>query len=125
MSRVEVVLYMDENGKVPFLEWFENLSKDSARARCLAHLKLLEEKGHELDRPQAAILRDKVYELRVVDERVDYRILYFFHERKAVVVSHGFVKKQRKVPDKEIERALKRRGSFLRDPAKHSSGLGA
>ena len=60
-----------------------------------------------------------IYELRVRHQRVNYRMLYFFHGRIAVVISHGLVKEQ-VVPPKEIDRAVERKEKFERDPDKHS-----
>jgi len=48
---------------------------------------------------------------------VHYRILYFFHG--AVAASHGLAK-ERVVPPKEIDRAVKRKKRFEANPAKHT-----
>jgi len=80
----------------------------------------LRNQGHELNRPLAAYLRDDIYELRVKSGNVNYRILYFFHERRAVVISHGLIKKIHKAPPKEIDRAIERKAEFERDPALHT-----
>ena len=61
-----------------------------------------------------------IYALRVRYQRVNYRMLYFFQGRTAVVISHGLVK-ERVVPPKEIERAIERKEKFERNPDKHSS----
>ena len=53
--------------------------------------------------------------------RVNYRMLYFFHEDVAAVVSHGIVKEQR-VPSKEIDRAVTAKRSFGRNPNGHMHG---
>ena len=124
MPKVEVLLYKDEDGTVPLVEWF-GIIRPTARARILARLKRLEELGHELRRPEADLLRDGVYELRVKDERLHYRLLYFFHGTKAVVVSHGFVKNEARVPEKEIERALRRKRNIERNPLKYTFRPGA
>lgn len=119
MARVEILFYCEANGRAPLAEWFDQI-RPTARARCLAHLKHLEEMGHELERPGAALLRKGIYELRVKDERVHYRLLYFFYGRTAVVVSHGFVKKEARVPETEIKRALRRRALFEANPELHT-----
>ena len=75
--------------------------------------------GYELRRPEADLLRDGVYELRVSLQGLQYRILYFFHGTIAAVVSHGLVK-ERVVPSKEIDRAIERRKRFIANPAKHT-----
>ena len=117
MPRTQVVLYRDDDGSVPFLEWFDQLS-EKAQDKCRVKIERLGELGYELRRPEADYLRDGIYELRVRFRSVNYRMLYFFHGREAVVISHGIVK-ERLVPPDEIELALRRRRRFESDPARH------
>ena len=77
------------------------------------------EQGHALRRPQADLLRDGIHELRVGFQGVNYRLLYFFHGNIAAVVSHGLTK-ERAVPPREIELAIKRRARFLANPQKRT-----
>src|SRR5262245_38367015 len=63
---------------------------------------LLAEQGHGLRRPAADYLRDGIYELRAKAGRVQYRMLYFFDGRQAVVISHGIIKREAAVPPIEI-----------------------
>ncbi|MGA2275087.1 MAG: type II toxin-antitoxin system RelE/ParE family toxin [Bryobacteraceae bacterium] len=67
----------------------------------------------------ADFLRDGIYELRVSLGGVHHRILYFFHDAIAAVVSHGLVK-ERAVPPKEIDRAVERKKRFEANPARHT-----
>jgi phage-related protein len=114
-----LVLFRQADGEVPLLEWLGSLQQRQ-RKRCLASLVRLAELGHEIRRPHADYLRDGIHELRVKSSRVNYRILYFFHGRQAVVVSHGLLKQQRRVPEAEIELAIRRRRAFESDPETHS-----
>lgn len=79
----------------------------------------LRELGHELRRPEADLLRNGIYELRVGREGLNYRILYFFHGRVAAVLAHGLIK-EREVPSKDIDRALERKRLFEQDPKGHT-----
>jgi len=117
MPRVQVVFYRDDNGSVPFLEWFDQLS-EKAQDKCGVKIERLGELGYELRRPEADYLRDGIYELRVRLRSVNYRMLYFFHGREVVVLSHGIVN-ERLVPPDEIELALKRKLRFETDPERH------
>src|SRR5215831_13592352 len=119
MPSINVVLYQEEDGTPPpLVGWLSGLQSE-ARDRCLARLALLEEHGHELDRPHAGYLADGIYELRVKFYRINYRMLYFFHGRDAAVVSHGFSKESR-VPPKEIRLAVERMRKFRADPRRHT-----
>ena len=71
----------------------------------------LEQMGHELRRPEADYLRDEIYELRASYQGVNYRMLYFFHGRDAIIVSHGLAK-EREVPRREIDLAMRRQARF-------------
>jgi phage-related protein len=118
MPQTEVVLYQEEDGTVPLVDWLDALPNE-ARDRCLARLALLEEKGHELRRPHAENLGGGLYELRIKFYRVNYRILYFFHGRTITVASHGLAKAG-KLPPAEIERAREHRRKFQSDPDRHT-----
>jgi phage-related protein len=67
-------------------------------------------------RPLADYLTNGIYELRAKRRGVNYRMLYFFHGSRAVVVSHGFVKQRSRVPGSEIRRARDRMARFKADP---------
>ncbi len=100
------------------IEWLDELPP-KAQQKCLARLKRLEDLGHELRRPEADYLRDGIYELRASHQGIHYRILYFFHRRAAVVLSHGIVK-EREVPSKEIDSAIRTKVAFEANPSAHT-----
>jgi len=106
VKKVEAVFYVDARGREPVLAWIKRL-KRKVQNKCLAKIIRLEEEGHSLSRPDAAYLRDDIYELRIASDRNQYRILYFFHGGKAVVLCHAFLKKKQQVPKKEIDKAVK------------------
>jgi phage-related protein len=121
MRATEIVYYRDGDGTVPVLEWLAELARRDKRAaeKCVAHIDMLRDWGHELRRPTADYLRDGIYELRVRVGTSQHRILYFFHGRIAAVLAHGLTK-QKKVPAKDIERALARMQLFKKNPTVHS-----
>lgn len=121
MPRTDVIYYRDANGSVPVLDWLEEVGRRDHRAveKCAARIDLLRQYGHELRRPSADYLRDDIYELRVRVGRVQYRLLYFFHGRNAVVLAHGLVK-EKEVPNVDIERALARKRLFVHAPKRHT-----
>jgi len=118
MPETRVVFYKEDDDSIPILEWLDGLT-NKVQDKCRVRIERLRERGHELRRPEADYLRDGIYELRVRYQRVNYRMLYFFHERTAVVISHGLVK-ERVVPMKEIDRAIERKKKYERDPEKHA-----
>lgn len=119
MPRTDVVFFQEDDDRVPLLEWLDRLVP-KAQDKCLARLGRLEQLGHELRRPEADYLEDDIYELRAKHIGVNYRMLYFFHGRRAVVVSHGFTKQQARAPGRELAAAKRRKATFEKDPDGHT-----
>jgi phage-related protein/DNA-binding XRE family transcriptional regulator len=105
MPKTKVILYCEEDGSCPFLEWLQDLPV-KAQDKCLVRVERLRELGHELRRPEADLLRDGIYELRASPQGIHYRILYFFHGTVAAVV------------------AIQRKKRFEANPAKHGQAEG-
>lgn len=118
MPKTQVVFYQEEDGTAPVLDWLDELPSQ-ALDKCRIRIERLRELGHELRRPEADLLRNGIYELRVGLQGVNYRILYFFHGRVAAVLAHGLVK-ERAVPSREIDLAITRRRKFEQDPERHT-----
>jgi len=117
MPETETVFFADDDGMAPLLEWLDEQDR-KVQDKCLAKVERLQELGYELRRPEADYLRDGIYELRVRHRRVNYRMLYFFHDQTAVI-SHGLTKED-VVPNREIELAILRHAQFGRDPERHT-----
>jgi phage-related protein len=121
VPRTDVVFYQEDRDDVPVLDWLKELRRSDQRAyeSCVAAIARLTDFGHELRRPLADILRDGIHELRIRKGRVNYRILYFFHGRNLAILGHALTKED-KVPNADIERAIRRKRAFEADPAGHS-----
>jgi len=118
VPKIQVVFYRETQGSVPVLEWLDTLPPKT-QDKCLVKIERLRDLGHELRRPEADILRDGIYELRVGLQGINYRILYFFHGKVAAVLAHGLVK-ERVVSPRLIEEAIKRKQRFEQDPGAHT-----
>lgn len=118
LPRTRVVFYQEGDGRVPVLEWLDTLPA-KIQDKCVVKIERLRELGHELRRPEADLLRNGIYELRIGREGMNYRILYFFHGRVAAVLAHGLVK-EREVPEKDIQAALERKRRFEQDARRHT-----
>ncbi|MGZ6298712.1 MAG: type II toxin-antitoxin system RelE/ParE family toxin [Parachlamydiaceae bacterium] len=117
MPQTEVVFFKEEDGSAPALVWMDGIPP-KAQDKCVVKVERLGEMGHELRRPEADFLRDAIYELRVGLQGINYRLLYFFH-KKIAVISHGLTK-EKQVPPKEIDLALARKLKFEQNPEKHT-----
>lgn len=119
MPRTEIILFKDDDGSVPLIEWLEEQS-EKVRIKCLARIEELQERGYELRRPTADFLERGIYELRVKVGTVHYRIFYAFCGRNVVLLSHGCTK-EKFVPQKEIDRAIENLNKYRRNPIAHSA----
>jgi len=120
MPKARVVFYREEDGTCPVLEWLRKVPP-KAQDKCRVRMGRLAELGHELRRPEADLLRDKIYELRASLQGVHYRLLYFFHGNTVAVLAGGIIKEDH-VPPVEIDRAIERKRKFESNPAKHTYG---
>ena len=118
---MEVVLYREDEETVPVRDWLLDLGARQPRvlAKCLVAVERLAEMGHELRRPEADLLRDGIHELRIRFGSVNYRLLYFFHERTVAVLAHALTK-EAAVPGRDIDRAVERMRKFATDPKAHA-----
>ena len=108
----ELIFFQSGAGRSPALEFLRSLPKP-ARAEGGWLLEQLEKYGISLDRPIVGYLEDGISELRWQIDRNEYRLLFFFHGRQIIVVTHGFSKKTQKVPQGQIEKARKLRAEWL------------
>jgi phage-related protein len=122
MPVTEIRLYRDDDGSTPLVAWLATIETRNRKTyeKCRSYLQRLAEFGRDLRRPTADFLRDGVYELRIKQLGVNYRILYGFVGQDVVLVSHGITKEKR-VPAKEIDLAVERLAKFRSNPRKHCS----
>ncbi len=120
MPRADVYFYKTADDTAPVLVWLQQLRNHDRRAyaKCLVRIQRLADEGHALRRPEADYLRDGIYELRIRQGHINYRLLYFFHGQNMVVLAHGLTK-EGQVPDAEIERAIRRKLDFEANPKDH------
>jgi phage-related protein len=78
VPETRVVFYKEKDGSVPALKWLDDIPP-KARLKCIERIERLKQEGHELRRPEADFLRDRIYELRSSLGGIHYRLLYFFH----------------------------------------------
>ncbi len=117
MPKTEVVFFANSDKSCPFLQWFQLLPPD-VQDKCYVKIERLAERGFELRRPEADLLRDGIYELRASRQGIHYRMLYFFHKHRAIIWT-GIVKES-KVPDLQINRAIEAKKLFESSPTKHT-----
>jgi len=124
MPATEVVLYREEDGSIPLLDWLREVQQTNRAAftKCVTLIDYLEQFGRDLRRPRADMLRDGVYELRTQVRNVNYRLLYGFVGKDVAMLSHGLTK-ERTVPSREIDLAVARLERFKKNSELHTATL--
>lgn len=107
-NKYEVLFFEDSNGKEFISSFLEELSEKN-RARVFREIDLLENNGPALKEPHTKYLKNGIFELRISIKESYVRIFYFYDKEKIIILTHGFMKKTKKTPVKEIKRALKYR----------------
>jgi len=74
----------------------------------------LEEEGPNLRRPYADVVRGKIRELKIHYSSNQYRVLYFFHVRNQIVLTHAFSKKTQQLKEKDIDLCERRMEDWIR-----------
>ena len=104
--------YQTNSGDIPVKEFIVSLP-EGLQGKILKWLSLLQEYGPSLKRPHADYLRNKIYELRLSFGKLEARILYFFWNSN-VILTNGFLKKTKRIPEVEIEKAINCMNDFIK-----------
>ncbi len=108
----EVVFYEAQGGARPAEDWLKARAPKVA-ARFAWIFDLLEDQGTNVTGPYIDHLRGKVWEVRVEQNKVQYRMLYFAAPERKFVMLHGFIKKTQRTPRKEIDLAEVRMKDYM------------
>ena len=111
--RYEIEFYERSNGRCPALSFLDGLPHKKDIVFVDKALERLEKHGLDLGRPHVGTLRDQIYELRVNIQRGQCRLFFFFYGGRKFIITHGYLKKARKVPDSEINKAIEYRNDYL------------
>nr|AGS52136.1 phage-related protein [uncultured bacterium contig00034] len=111
----EVIFYKDGAGRQPVKEYLEALSKRTDKdgrinyGKINDYITLLKKYGLSLREPYIKHLDGDIWELRPLNNRV----LFFGHNGKEFVLLHHFIKKTKKTPQAEIDRAKRNMRDFI------------
>ena len=107
----ELRIYERNDGFCQVKDYLRAQSK-AVRGKAGWLLTRLEKEGGSLERPIADYLDGGIYELRIVVQRHQHRILYFF-ARNVIVATNAFLKKSAAIPKAEIVKAKQVRADWL------------
>jgi len=83
------------------VEKFINSLDKITRAKTLRSLKLLEKFSYDLRMPHSKKILENIFELRI-QGKIKIRLFYIF-KNNYMIITHGFIKKTLKIPEKELE----------------------
>ena len=113
----EVIFYSDRNGRSEIVEWLDELKITSAKnknnrvnwEKTLAYIGVLERYGTGIGEPYVKHICEDIWELRPLRNRI---LFFCWKDNKFILLNH-FVKKTQKTPQREIEKALRRKEDYL------------
>lgn len=122
MEAYNCYYFQTKSGRSQVEEFIDSLSESACR-QYFSKVDLLETFGHKLPAPHAKKIenREKIYELRFSDKAGIIRVLYFFFAGNNIIFTNAFIKKTQKTPKKEIETAISRKKSFLKNKLEKKS----
>lgn len=107
-----VKLYDRPSGSSPVVEFIERQSERN-QAKIFAELDDFVEFGLMPRGNRLKHLEGKLWELRFRGQDLHFRFIYFAHTGRKIVVLHGFSKKTRKTPKRELNVARQRLRDYL------------
>ncbi|MDD2971001.1 MAG: type II toxin-antitoxin system RelE/ParE family toxin [Lachnospiraceae bacterium] len=111
--------YSETAGYIRALSCREDKNSRINLTKIIAYFNELEQYGTRIGEPITKHLDDDIWELRPLRNR----ILYAYVENNTFIILHQFVKKTRKTPVREIERAKRNLSDYLRRMQKHDNHM--
>ena len=107
----DIIFYQDKNGYSEVYSLLKVMENDAItnkqsrinRNKIIAYIDMLKASGTRIGEPVTKHLEGEIWELRPLKNR----ILYAYYENDTFIILTHFVKKTKKTPKREIERAIK------------------
>lgn len=117
----KIYFYRDKHGNEPVLEYLQKLSnKKDKDSRIKAnkindYIQALSQYGTQLGEPYVKHIEGDIWELRPIKDRIFFVVWH----NGAFVLLHQFVKKTRKTPIKEINKAKRELADLIKRGVKY------
>ena len=102
-----IFFYIDKYGKSEVLDYMTSLQKNKDKNsriksnKIIAYINMLEKHGLKISQPYIKHLKDEIWELRPLRDR----ILFAHYENNTFVLLSVFLKQTQKTPKNEIDKA--------------------
>jgi phage-related protein len=107
---LKVVFFKTESGNEPVREWLKGLSKEDCKI--IGTDILTAQYAWPVGKPLVDNLGDGIWEVRSRLNNRSARTLFAVVDEE-IVLLHGFIKKQQKTPQDELDLAKKRKNQYL------------
>jgi len=113
----ELIFYKNKRGHSAVIDYIMELSKKAPTdkesrviyQKVLAYFNMLEEHGTRLDKKYVKHLLGPIWELRPIKTR----ILFAYYKDNKFIILHYFIKKTKKTPKSEIQKANQNYYDFI------------
>ena len=112
-KKISVFFFLSGTGKMPVREWLLGLSTEDKKI-IGEDIKTVE-LGWPVGMPVVRPLGDKLFEVRSVLKNGDQARIIFTIYKSLMILLHGFIKKSKKTPKRDLELAKNRMRKFLQD----------
>lgn len=109
----KIEYYSKIDNTIPMNDFLDSLN-DKMKTKVLRDMMLLREFGNDIREPQSKKLKSGIYELRSKQGSDISRAFYFFIVNKTIVFTNGYIKKARKMSNKDFEFAVKYKEDYLK-----------
>ncbi len=109
----EIEFYRTAEGKEEVVEFLDSLPRKH-KAKAIWEIDLLAEYGTMLKEPYTKHIEGLLWELRIQYSGDISRVFYFIPTQSKIILLHGFIKKTKKTPHKEIKIAKSRMADYIR-----------
>ena len=111
--RRNIIFYRSSDGKCPVETFLDSLDSKIAQ-KITWVLQILENQGMLPSTYFKKLINTEIWECRIQKGSNIYRILCFFDNGPAIILTHGFIKKTQKTPKAEIHRAEEYRNDYFK-----------
>ena len=112
-KKITVSFFQSDTGKMPVREWLLGLSGEDKKI-IGEDIKTVE-LGWSVGMPVAKPIGGKLFEVRSVLKNGDQARIIFIIYKSLMILLHGFIKKSKKTPKRDLELAKNRMRKFLQD----------
>jgi len=112
-KKIAVFFFKSDNGRMPVRDWLLGLSKKDKKI--VGEDVKTVELGWPVGMPVAKSLGNKLFEVRLVLANGDNARIIFTIYKNLMVLLHGFIKKTKKTPKRDLELAKNRMRKFIKD----------